>query len=652
MAKPKYNMTISLNVLKHLGINLYSNIPAVLSEAVANAWDADANKVEIEVKNNKIAIRDNGHGMTVKDANAKYLLVGYERRKDTGQATTKKYKRKVMGRKGIGKLSLFSIASTVKLYSKKNKEKHGFILSAKKIEEMLKKKDGAQYHPEPIPKPKVDFKKWSTVIVLTDLKKSTSQTVAALRKRVARRFGIIGAEHNFSVKVNNKEVSIVDRDYFHKLQNLWYYGIKSKKYSNYCDSSVLKHNEKRPNKISSHYATGWIGTVENSGSLKDGDDSLNKIVIMVRGKLAQEDILEDFAEGGIYTKYLIGEIHADFLDADNKEDISTSNRQEIKKADPRYLALKKWVHSELKHIEKVWSSLREKKGTEKACQIPAIQDWFATLKSPQKRKAERLFGKINQLLVKEDEKKQLFKHSVLAFESLRYKESLDALDKLSPQNTAAFVKIFIDCDDIEAALYHQIVKERLQIIEKLHSQVGQNALEKVVQKHLYNHLWLLDPSWDRATETPYMEQTVTKEFKKINVKLTAGEKRGRVDIKYKTTSGKHLIIELKRANRHVADTELMEQVSKYHEALRKVLKAAGRDREPIEIICIVGKELKNWTDPSTRNASVQSLAAKNIRIVTYEQLINDAYRCYSTFLEKNKEAGRVSKLIEDIEQQS
>ncbi len=368
MAKQTYHMTISLNVLKHLGINLYSNIPAVLSEAVANAWDADANKVENDVRKDRITIRDNGHGMNVKDANEKYLHVGYERRKDKGQATTKKYKRKVMGRKGIGKLSLFSVANTVKVYSIRNREKHGFILSAKKIEETLKKKDGTQYHPEPIPKSKVDLQGWSTIIVLTDLKKSTAQTAVALRKRIARRFGIIGAEHKFAVHVGGVEVSILDRDYFHKLRNLWYYGPRSRKYVDYCDPSTLKHSEQRTNTISSYHVTGWIGSVENSGSLKDndGEDSLNKIVIMVRGKLAQEDILEDFAEGGLFTKYLIGEIHADFLDTDTNEDISTSNRQEIRKSDPRYLALKKWVHSELKHIEKVWSSLREKKGREKA----------------------------------------------------------------------------------------------------------------------------------------------------------------------------------------------------------------------------------------------------------------------------------------------
>lgn len=37
-----YIMRIDLNVLNHLGLNLYSNVPAVLSEAVANAWDANA----------------------------------------------------------------------------------------------------------------------------------------------------------------------------------------------------------------------------------------------------------------------------------------------------------------------------------------------------------------------------------------------------------------------------------------------------------------------------------------------------------------------------------------------------------------------------------------------------------------------------------
>lgn len=32
-----YQMTLSLNVLNHLGLNLYSNVPTVLAEVVANS---------------------------------------------------------------------------------------------------------------------------------------------------------------------------------------------------------------------------------------------------------------------------------------------------------------------------------------------------------------------------------------------------------------------------------------------------------------------------------------------------------------------------------------------------------------------------------------------------------------------------------------
>ena len=47
--EPPLEMSIGLNVLNHLGLQLYSNIPAVVSEIVANAWDADATVVDINV---------------------------------------------------------------------------------------------------------------------------------------------------------------------------------------------------------------------------------------------------------------------------------------------------------------------------------------------------------------------------------------------------------------------------------------------------------------------------------------------------------------------------------------------------------------------------------------------------------------------------
>ena len=657
MPDPKYQMSIDLNVLNHLGLKLYSNVPAVLSEVVANSWDADAEKVEIEIKSDQIIITDDGHGMTEADINEKYLTVGYERRKRDAKQTLR-YERPVMGRKGIGKLSLFSIADIVEVQTVKDGKKNGFVMSAQKIEAQISKQDGSTYYPDPLPDDKFTLDQDGTRIVLTELKKRVSQAPAALRKRLARRFSIIGTEYNFMVRINGEPVEITDRDYFHKLQYLWYYGEGGEKYIGFCNSQKLEHKERREGKIEAesevdavavdYQATGWIGTAVGSGDLKDGEDNLNKIVIMVRGKLAQEDILEDFTEGGLYTKYLIGEVHADFLDIDEEEDIATSNRQEIIKDDPRYLALRNWIKGELRNIKRQWTALRNEKGIEEARQIPAIDKWVKDLGTDKQKQAKSLLGKIGQLTLEEDDRLELYRHSVLAFESLNYKDSLSALDKVSSENIQEFTRIFANLDKIEVSLYYQIVQERLKVIGTLRDKAKDNVLERVIQEHLYEHLWLLDPSWDRATESPLMEQNIKTAFDEIDAKLTEEEQKGRFDIKYKMTSGKHVIIELKRANREMDDFALIGQVDKYRTALQKLLEEVNKE-EPVEVVCIVGKSLRQWTNAREREISRRSLAEKSIRVVLYHELIEDAYRSYQAFLEKNKEADRVYQLIQNIE---
>lgn len=672
MADPKYAMTVSLNVLEDLGINLYSNVSAVLSEAVANAWDADAKKVEIKLEADKITITDDGHGMDETDINNRYLHIGFKRREHADLKVTPKYKRPVMGRKGIGKLSLFSIADTIKMQTGKNGDCNGFVMSGTKIEKFLKDEGKAgsksgNYHPDELPEDEITLKEIGTEITLTDLKKKRiKQSGAALRKRLARRFSIIGEEHNFSVIVDGEPIKVTDRDFHHKIQYIWHYGPNGCENKKLC-KKIEKDEEREdiaphvevdektgePELIDAYFVEGWIGTVKEAGELKDKDDNLNKIVVMVRGKLAQEDILEDFVEGGLYTKYLMGEIHADFLDRDELKDIATTSRQEIIKDDPRYVALKNWIEIELKLIQSKWTDWRNEAGTDEALEIPAIKEWFGELKGDDKKHAKSLFGKINQLkLDTVEQRKELFKYSVLAFENLKYKRNLEALENISPENFAVVSEILANFDDLEATMFHKIITERLGVIEKLYKETEDNVLEKVIQEHIYKYLWLLDPSWDRHTETPSMEQSVKTAFEDIGADLNEEEREGRVDIRYKKSSGKHIIIELKRADRRLWTHEILAQVDKYREALRKLLTEAGRGREPIEVVCIVGKELKDWTDETLREESTKTLEAKNIRTVLYRELIEDAYNSYKAFLEKRKEAGRISELIRRIDEET
>ena len=221
--------------------------------------------------------------------------------------------------------------------------------------------------------------------------------------------------------------------------------------------------------------TGWIGTARRSGDLKERNESINKLVIFVREKLAQEDMLEEFGEGGVYASYVFGELHADFLDIDVEDDIATSSRQKIIEDDPRYIALRKFVGGELKEIQSKWTDLRRRKGEEIARQIPAIDSWFQQLGQDHQRKARAIFGKINQLNLEDDQRKVLLQNSVIAFETLRHKEQLDKLDSLTAKDISRIGKIFYDLDDLEATLYHRIVNERLRVIQALKNAVDNNA---------------------------------------------------------------------------------------------------------------------------------------------------------------------------------
>lgn len=649
---PAYELKVDLNALNHLGINLYSNVPAVLSELIANAWDADAGNVDLDFNTNgadtRIIVRDDGCGMNEAEINDKFLNVGYRRRK-SGSDTTPLKGRKVMGRKGIGKLSVFSIANYIEVYTRKSGKTLGLVLDVEQIRTDIN--DSNKHCPDPIDPIPPDYEiphESGTTIVLTRLKKRVQSSIDTnLEKRVARRFSVFSDE--FRVCVNGNRVSITDRGYFHKLEYALIYGEGWETHlAHLSDKSRMTVRNNEVDAVKSHEVNGWIGLVGESGSLQDGNDNLNKLAILSRGKIASEDILETFREGGLYTKYLIGEIEADFLDLTNEDDIATSSRQDFLRDDERYANLCKFVVDELRFIQKERARFKSEEGVEKAKEIPAVRQWLETLKGDARKAAERLFARINAIVTDDQHRKTLFKHGILAFEHLHFKEKLNELDRLEIANLEVAVRLFSELDDIEASWYYQITQGRLEVVQKLTAHVEDNALEKIIQEHVHSHLWLLDPSWDRATETPQMEKTIKEEFMNLQAKSTNGERTGRIDIIYKKSSGKHIIIELKRASVKTDTSTLLNQVDKYRTAVKKAARNAG-DNDSVETICLVGSDLTDWVTDELREESEKTLQPKNIRVVTYQQLIHDAEINYRNYLEKSDDRGRINNLLEEIE---
>ncbi len=351
---PKYALTFSLNVLNHLGIGLYSNIPAVLSEMVANAWDAGATLVNITLGADVIVIEDNGRGLTTEEINDRYLRVGYQKRKSEATVKIGNEDRHVMGRKGIGKLAAFSIANIVEVQTSKDGVKNGFIMSLDAIEEGVERGE-LQYSPQEMPPDQITVER-GTKTVLRDIKQPLLGVEDQLRTELARRFSIIGADRSFDVVVNEKPISLKDRNYYDKIQLLWYLGEDSAKYAARCPN-VLRAipTGNVVEKFRGYKVSGWIATVAKP---KDIADEHHVISVYAHGKLIQEDILADIQEARIFKQYIIGEIDADFMDADADADIVTSDRQRINKNDKRYILLRDFVTKEIKKIGNSWDDLR------------------------------------------------------------------------------------------------------------------------------------------------------------------------------------------------------------------------------------------------------------------------------------------------------
>ncbi len=642
MTKPReLVMSISLNALEHLGINLYSNIPAVLSEIVANAWDADAHKVTITVDKAKenITIEDDGIGMDRDGVIDRFLTVGFKRREVLGEKTPAG--RLPMGRKGIGKLSIFSIARLASVYTVCGKTKTAFNMDREAIRKAISGKVLKQYKPEEINVWPTTLKK-GTRIELSGLSKTLSgMTVEGLKRRIARRFSVIGPRHNFSASVNGAKIGPEDRAYHNAVQYLWTYGDETG-FAKLC-KHLERPSEDRLATIKAELTKsgislkGWIGTVSSPSQLKDEEgDNLNHLAIFMRGKLAQEDILNEYGQKEIYADYVIGELHCEQLDLDGEVDIATSSRQALKQDDPRFEALRRIVLSELRNIASKWSDWRRSDGAKTAASVPAVSAWLENLTGDTKKKAERWIGRLNTIRSPdESDKKELLKASILAFESYRRKEELDRLENIQDESLSQILEIFKTIDDLELSYYGQIVKMRIEVIRTLQNKLKDNDKELVLRDYIFDHLWLLDPGWERAKGTEHAETQVNAFLKTNSAALKGAEKKARIDIGYRTTGGKHVIVELKRASIAVPVDDLTKQVRKYRDGARKILEKTSYKNWPIEIICLVGKPPPEWNDASGtgQRGVIDSLKTVDARIVFYDELLTNAEQAYGDYLE-------------------
>ena len=667
-------LTIDLNVLNHLGLGLYSSTPSIVTEIVANAYDADASWVKIDIypDQDRIVVEDDGHGMAREDVKKKFLNVGYSRRAGTNKDKSDKGTRKVMGRKGIGKLAMFSLADKITVVTRaQGKDATAFQFE---VEELRLKIEAKQEYDIKEPQIPEDFKVTSgTRIILEKLNTGIGKTEKFLRPRLARRFSTMDDPNDkFEIQLNGKAITHEDRGYYNDVQFLWYFDdatltrerTRAKKIAAVTrDVGGVVTKEVCIQKLENSFTlqksgqvlsiTGFIAAVDKPSKLGKDDESINQISIFANKRVFQTDILKEIGDARLFNRYIIGEIHADFLDAD-EIDRSTASRESVKHDDPEYAALSLHLKSCLGLIDDQWDEWRIALDPDPVeASTPIIEEWLNSLPDARDKKvAKNLIGSINKTDFINDEKKDrniklmLLQSAISGFEKLRVRRQLDKLENVSDIFSPEFLALFSTMDDIEASYYLDITKQRLEVIEKFKDLVDGAALEKVVQKYLFKHLWLLDPTWDRITGSEKMEQTMTEYLKKADPDTDEG---ARIDIAYLTSSARHVIVELKRPGIKVTFDKLRDQARKYIVSTLKyfeehpdVLKLKGRV-PPIDVYILVSEKPK----PLLESDEI-GLRINNIEFFTYSGLIVNAEKAYQEYYTAHEKVSSIDKFIGKI----
>ena len=661
-------MTIDMAVMDSLGIKLYSNAAAVLTELVANAYDADATLISIawhrgNPGESSVIISDDGHGMTRDEMDERFLTTGYQKRHPDAEGfTSQRWRRPFMGRKGIGMLSMFSIAGEIEVYTSKAGERTGCNISADKLREHIQSKQA--YHPPYIEVPE-DHPESGTKIVLRQLKtKRVAITAAALRKRLARRFDVLDQTPReaggFKIEIDGQQVTFEDRQDLKQLEYIWEFGTQ--RLPDSALPKVLKRFTLPQYKVDDRddwEVRGWIGTARTPSDLVEDDEagSLKNVMILARKRPIHEGILDKLDFSRVFGNYVTGQVAADFLDVDNADDIATSDRQRLIEDDERVRSLQRFLRDAFQRASNEWNAERPKKKAKDAFeQFPALREWRDSLPGWQQEPANKMISTIAALPMDRGNERanraSLYRSGVLAFARIGLREKSDELDQLSTLDAEHLLQLFGAQEAYEASLWADILRGRIEAIQKLDRHTDDNVLEKVVQKHVYKNLWLLDPSWERATEDSHMEQRLSQFAPDIFPMDERGDEiTGRIDIRYRKAAGAHVIVELKRYGRSSTIDDLIAQGKKYWGGLSSVLEQQNRSGEPIEVVFVLGQAPRVVSSQKYDDNEyiTRRLAEIDGRYVLYRELVRNASSQYKEYLDATLKVHELERLLETLE---
>ncbi|OGV46728.1 MAG: TIGR02391 family protein [Lentisphaerae bacterium GWF2_44_16] len=387
----KLRMTFDPNTIQHLGIKMYSNLPAAIAELVANSYDADAENVEIILHDDgmtkSLDVKDDGFGMSFDEVNKYFLKIGRNRRSEEMKITPEG--RTATGKKGLGKLALFGIGNEIKVITHKKNEKQYTEFSLNWEE--LKTWDSSK-SPDYMPHFDLhDTKEINafTKITISNLKRKSNFKPEDLAASLSKMFNFIDAHFKITIKLNNENPISIDN-------KLKYQGIDKQFYWNYPKSfSGFESKYENKDKIKGEIIT----------SEKPLKPNLRGITLFANGRMVNLPEFFGRAESSHFFSYTTGWLNVDFIDEGiGDEDLISTNRQSLDWEKNETVKLRFFLQEMLIFVQREWRKKRkELNRKETSPQIGFDREkWLSSIPSDKANIIERAIDAIAEPDAKEN----------------------------------------------------------------------------------------------------------------------------------------------------------------------------------------------------------------------------------------------------------
>ncbi len=620
----EYIMRISRLTVDKLGVKLYDKVSAVIAELIANSYDADAKVVTISApmgqflaskaggslsdKGFTIEVVDDGSGMTPEQMQQFFLVVGAERRADPLRGSTSPhYRRKVMGRKGVGKLAPFGICKIIEVISAGGEDikqtnrgnHHGYLTShiILNYDEIVAEngEPGELYKPTVGENDDTLSDRPGTTIKLRQFNYRRVPDIDTLLRQIAQRFGIQSENWRIVLEDNTQTSSETSRHVVGAFNVDTMPNTRIRFQENGPNSTQVIGPENDP--ISDIQAgfdhdgkfypiTGWIAYSKEPYK----DDLMAGVRIYCRGKIAAQTSVFNRRAGftGEHNirSYLVGELYADWLD--EEDDLIQTDRRDILWSDELGQEFQKWGQRIVSRIGTLSRDPMRKAALDLFLETgrveERIQESFPTESQKDIREqainVAKMFGRtISRAEAGDgDVVGDLVDLSITLAPHVTLDEMMrDAAEKTETP-LAALSSLLRIARIAELASFGRIAEDRLKVINRLETlKDDDGTMEDSLQNLIEDAPWLINPEWAPVIANQSLNR-LRKEFEKYYEKKTGQiislsdfqNPRREPDFVLSSQDGVAQIVEIKRPG-HALKNKDMDRIVKYHDCMQSFL---------------------------------------------------------------------------------